>query len=152
MDETRTDGDDDDEVGYSEDDHLEDEDGTDSHSKRRQAHSFNLTTGTVKRMESKEDGSLTATCQVGGHTQCSNIIPIPNGVTEGVAQHFLKYHPDLNVRIRVLKVLPGSVKNPPDFMKQNNWNDTHTHTHPDIHTLTIVSRTHFPLSLTPTNI
>jgi hypothetical protein len=38
--------------------------------------------------------------------------------------------------------LPGVVKNPPDFMKENNWNDTHTYTHPDIHTLTIVSRTH----------
>jgi hypothetical protein len=62
--------------------------------------------------------------------------------TEGVAQNFLKYHTDLNVRIRTLKVLPGTVKNPPDFMKERNWNDTHTHTHPDIHTLTIVSRTH----------
>jgi hypothetical protein len=97
MDETRADGDDDDEAGYSEDDHLEDEDGAVSHSKRRQARSFNLTTGTVKRMESKEDGRLTATCQVGGHAQCSNIILMPNGGTEGVAQHFLKYHKDLNV-------------------------------------------------------
>jgi hypothetical protein len=69
MDETRSDGDDDNEAGYSEDDHLEDEDGTASHSKRRQARSFNLTTGSVKRMESKKDGSLTATCQVGGHAQ-----------------------------------------------------------------------------------
>ena len=66
-DETRADGDDDDETGYSEDDHGEDEDGAASHSKRRQAHSFYFTTGAVKRMESKEDGSLTATCQVGGH-------------------------------------------------------------------------------------
>jgi hypothetical protein len=93
-------------------------------------------------MESKEDGSLTATRQVGGHAQCSNIIPMPNGGTEGVAQHFLKYHTDLTVRIRALKVLPGVAKNPPDFMKESNWNDTHTHTHPYIHTLTIVSRTH----------
>ena len=73
MDEVRTDGDDDDESGYSEDDHGEDEDGTGSggdgtvsHSKRRQTHSFYFTTGVVKRMESKEDGSLTATCQVHG--------------------------------------------------------------------------------------
>ena len=51
--------------------------------------------------------------------------------TEGVAQYFLKYHTDLNVRIRSLKVLAGSGKNPPDFMKESNWNDTHTHTHPD---------------------
>ncbi len=93
-------------------------------------------------MVSKEDGSLTATCPVGGHAQYSNIIPMPNGGTEGVAQSFLKYHTDLNVRIKVLKVLPGTVKNPPDFMKESNWNDTHTHTHTDIHTLTIVSRTH----------
>ena len=27
-------------------------------------------------------------------------------------------------------------------LKERNWNDTHTHTYPDIHTLTIVSRTH----------
>ncbi len=64
MDETREDGDDDDETGYSEDDHLEDEDGAASHSKLRQTRSFNLTTGGVKRMESKEDDILTATCQV----------------------------------------------------------------------------------------
>jgi hypothetical protein len=41
---------------------------------------------------------------------------MPNGDTQGVAQHFLKYHADLNVRIRALKVLPGAVKNLPDFM------------------------------------
>ncbi len=57
MDETRADGDDDDEAGYSED-HVEDEDGTVSHSKRRQARSFYLTPGAVKRMESKEDGGV----------------------------------------------------------------------------------------------
>ncbi len=75
MDKARADGDDDDETGYSEVDHGEDEDGSGSggdgsvsHSKRRQAHSFYFTTGAVKRMESKEDGSLTATCQVDGHT------------------------------------------------------------------------------------
>ncbi len=77
---------------FSEDDHLEDEDGSTSHSKRRQDRSFDLTTGAVKRMESKEDGNLTSTIQVGGHAQFINIIPIPNGGTEGVAQHFLKYH------------------------------------------------------------
>jgi hypothetical protein len=95
--------------------HGEEEGGADSHSKR------------------KQDGSLTTTCQVGGHVSYRNIIPIPNGGTEGVAHHFLKYHTDLNVRIRVLKVLPGAAKNPPDFMKESNWNDTHTLTHPDIH-------------------
>ncbi len=67
-------------------------------------------------MQSKEDGSLTATCQIGGHPQCINIFPMTNGGTQGVAQHFLKYHTDLNVRIRALKVLPGADKNPPDFM------------------------------------
>ncbi len=99
MDEARADGDDDDEVGYSEDDYGEDEDGsgsggdgTTSHSKRRQDHSFYFTTGAVKRMSSKEDGSLTSTCQVGGHAQCSNIISMTNGDTQGVSQHFLKYH------------------------------------------------------------
>ena len=67
MDETRTDGDDDDEGGNSEDEHGEYEDGagsagdgTASQSKRRQARSFYFSTGTMKRMESKEDGSLTA--------------------------------------------------------------------------------------------
>ena len=63
-------------------------------------------------MTSKEDGSLNATCQVDGHAQCNNIISMPNGVTQGVSQHFLKYHGDLNVRIRALKVLPGAAKNP----------------------------------------
>ena len=75
-------------------------DGTVSQSKRRQGHSFYFTTGAVKRMKSKEDGSLTATCQVVGHAQCSNIIPMSNGDTQGVAHHFLKYLTDLNVRIR----------------------------------------------------
>jgi hypothetical protein len=146
-DETRADGDDDDETGYSEDDHEENEDGAASHSKRRQADSFYFTTGEVKRMESKEDGSLTATCQVGGHARCSNIIPMPNGGTQGVAQHFLKYHADLNVRIRALKVLPGAAKNPPDFMTLLNHAAPKTQEQrptivdtlrdPDIHTLTL---------------
>ena len=112
MDEARADGDDDDEGGNSEDEDGEYEDGagsagdrTASHSNRRQARSFYFTTGAVKTMQAKEDGSLTATCQVGGHAQCSNIIPMPNGGTQGVAQHFLKYHTDLNVRIRALKVV-----------------------------------------------
>ena len=115
MDEARADGDDDDEGGNSEDDHGEYEDGagsagdgTASQTKRRQTRSFYFTTGAVKRMQSKEDGSLTATCQVDGYAQCSNIIPMSNGGTQGVAQHFLKYHTDLNVRIRSLKVLPGA--------------------------------------------
>ena len=91
MDEVRADGDDDDEEGYSESDHGEDEDesgsrgdGTVSHSKRRQPRSFYFTTGVSKG----------------------------NGVTQGVSQHFLKYHTDLNVRITALKVLPGATKNP----------------------------------------
>jgi hypothetical protein len=94
MDEVRADGDDDDESGYSEDDHLEDEDGVVSHSKRRQDRSFNLITGAVKRMESKEDGSLTATCQVGGHAQCSNIIPMTNGGTEGASLPQVSHRPE----------------------------------------------------------
>ncbi len=64
MDEVRADRDHDDESGYSQDDHAEEEDGTDSHSKRRQGRSFYVTTGAVKRMESKEDGNLTDKCQV----------------------------------------------------------------------------------------
>ena len=59
----------------------------------------------MKRIQAKEDASLTGTCQVGGHAQWNNIIPMPNGGTQGVAQHFLKYHTDLNVRIRALKVV-----------------------------------------------
>jgi hypothetical protein len=111
MEETRVDGDDDDAGCNSEDEDGEYEDVTGSagdrtasHSKRRQSHSFYFTTGVfsfyfttgvVRRMQVKEDCSLTVTCQVGGHTQCSNIIPMPNGGTQGVAQHFLKYHTDL---------------------------------------------------------
>jgi len=59
MDEARADGDDDDDGGNSEDEHGEyypeyedgsgnGGDGTVSHSKRRQDHSFYFTTGTVK--------------------------------------------------------------------------------------------------------
>jgi hypothetical protein len=77
-------------------------------------------------MSSKEDGSLTATCQVGGHAQCRNIISMTNGGTLGVSQHFLKYHTDLNVRIRSLKVLPGAGKNPPDFMTLLNHDTPRT--------------------------
>ena len=69
MDESKTDGDDDDETSYSDDDHGENEDGSVSHSKRRHAPTFSFTTTGVTRMESKEDGRLTATCQVVGHTQ-----------------------------------------------------------------------------------
>ena len=75
-----------------------------------------------------------------------------NGDTEGVPQHFLKYHTDLNVRIRGLKVLPGAAKNPPDLMKESNWNDTHTHSPGHTHTYNCVTDTTFPLSLTPTSI
>jgi hypothetical protein len=74
------------------------------------------------------------------------------GGTEGVVQYFLKYHTDLNVRIRALKVLPGAAKNPPDFMKESNWNDTHTLSPGHTHTYHCVTDTHFPLSLTPTSI
>jgi hypothetical protein len=69
-DEARADGDDDDEGGNSEDEDGEYEDGagsagdrTVSHSKRRQDRSFYFTTGAVKRMQTKEDGRLTATCR-----------------------------------------------------------------------------------------
>jgi hypothetical protein len=114
----RADGDDEDEAGYSEDDHAEDEDGAASHSKRRQSSSFYLVT---------------------------------NGGTQGVAQHFLKYHAVLNARIRALKVLPGAAKNPPDFMTLlNHAIVSRTHTfHCHYH---CVTDTHFPLSLTPTSI
>ena len=76
MDEARADGDDDDEGGNSEDEDGEYEDvagsagdRTASNSKRRQARSFYFTTGAVKRMQTKEDGNLTVTCQVGGYAQ-----------------------------------------------------------------------------------
>ena len=81
MDEARADGDDDDEGGNSEDEDGEYEDGagragdrTGSHSKRRQARSFYFTTGAVKRMSYKEDGSLTAMCQVGGLLRDSSAV------------------------------------------------------------------------------
>ena len=50
--------------------------GTGSEFKRRQTRSFYFTTGAVKRIESKEDSALTVICQVGGHAECSNIIPM----------------------------------------------------------------------------
>jgi hypothetical protein len=51
---------------------------------------------------------------------------MPTGDTQGVSQHFLKYHTDLNVRIRDLKVLPGGDKNPPDFMTLMNHTSPRT--------------------------
>ena len=94
-------------------------------------------------MESKEDGSLTVTCQVGGHTQCNNIIPMTNGGTQGVLQYFLKYHVDLNVRIWALTVLPGADKNPPDFMTLLNHTAPRTQEQrPIILDALIVSDTH----------
>ncbi len=36
----------------------------------------------------------------------------------------------------------GLNKHPEINLKESNWNDTHTHTHPDIHTLFIVTDTH----------
>jgi hypothetical protein len=89
MDEVRTDGDDDDEGGNFEDEHGEYEDGaggagdgTASHSNRRQDHSFYFTTGALKRMQSKEDGTLTATCQVGGHANDAGTVANHSGHTE----------------------------------------------------------------------
>jgi hypothetical protein len=96
---------------------------------------------------------------VDGYPQCINIIPIPNGGTQGVPQNFLKDHGDLNVRIRPLKVLPGATKNPPDFMTLMNHTTprtpeqrptivdslTRTYTHLPLchgHTLFIVTDTH----------
>jgi hypothetical protein len=42
--------------------------------------------------------------------------PRPNEGTQGVLQHFCKFHQALNVKIRALKVLPGTNKKPPNFM------------------------------------
>ena len=50
-------------------------------------------------------------CQVGSHVECSKIIPIPNGDTQGVSLHLHipqrqdQGHTALNVKIRSLKVL-----------------------------------------------
>ena len=81
------DGDDDDDEGNSDEgseNATKDEDGeggggegTGSQFKRRQARSFYFTTGAVKRIESKEDSTLPAICQVGGHAECSKSIPGP---------------------------------------------------------------------------
>ena len=105
--EAGADEDDDDEQGNSEEgvsenateDEDEDEEGeggkgTGSQFKCRQARSFYFTTGAVNRIESKQDSTLTAICQV-GHAECSKSIPMPNGGTQGVLQHFLKFHPAL---------------------------------------------------------
>ena len=116
---------------------------------------FKFTTGTVKRIESKEDSTLTAICQVGGHAECSQSISMPNSGTQGVLQHFCKFHQAFNVKIRALKVLFGANKKPPNFMTLLN------HAAPDINTLNIsrhthtyhcVTETNLSLSLTPINI
>jgi hypothetical protein len=126
MEEARADGDDDDEGGNSEDEDGEYEDVAGSAGDRTASHS--------KHRQSRS-------------AQCINIIPMPNGGTQGVAQHFLKYHTDLNVRIRTLKVLPGADKNPPHFMTLLNHAAPLTQEQ-----LTQESLTHLSLSLTPTSI
>jgi hypothetical protein len=55
----------------------------------------------------------------GRNTGRETVVMPPKSDRQGLwerVQHFLKYHTDLNVRIRTLKVLPGPDKNPPDFM------------------------------------
>ncbi len=42
---------------------------------------------------SKEGGIVTDLCQVGGHVECKRTIAMPNGGTQGVIQHFLRFHP-----------------------------------------------------------
>ena len=59
--------------------------------KRRQERSFYFTTEAVKRIYSKEGGILSAMCQVGGHVECKKTITMPNGGTQGVIQHFLRF-------------------------------------------------------------
>jgi len=101
-----------------EDDDNEDEEHGEGRSdsgvqrKRRQESNFYFTTDVVKRIHSKEGGILSAMCQVGGHVECKKTITMPNGGTQGVLQHFLRFHPALNLKIRALNLTPSAVKNP----------------------------------------
>ena len=76
------------------------------HRKRRQDRIFYFTTEAVKRIHSKEGGILSVMCQVGGHVECKKTITMSNGGTQGVFQHFLRFHPDLNLKIRTLNLTP----------------------------------------------
>jgi hypothetical protein len=146
MDEARADGDDHDESGYSEDDHGEDEDGSDSHSKRRQARSFYFTTGTVKRMESKEDGILTQhhvsmqqhhSDAQRRHSGCCTALPQVSRRPERQDQgskgpSWCSQEP------------PGlyDIVEPVMYLGRSTVNHC-GHTHPDIHTYHCVVDTHF---------
>jgi hypothetical protein len=126
-------GDDAEEDGESED---EDEHGQGEGTekpKRRQARSFYFTTGAVKRIQSKEGTSLTGMCQVGGHADCNKSIPMPNGGTQSVQQHFLKCHTALNAKIkalRALKLTAATVKEPPNFLMLLNQGVAEAVDHP----------------------
>jgi hypothetical protein len=56
---------------------------------------------------SKEGGIVTDLCQVGGHVECKKTIAMPNGGTQGVIQHFLRFHPAMNLNIRTLNLTPS---------------------------------------------
>jgi hypothetical protein len=88
--------------------------------KRRLTCSFYFTTEVVKKIESKEDTSLTVMCQVGGIADCNKSIPMTNGGTQGVLQHFLKCHPALNVKISTLQVTSGADKKTSTLMILTN--------------------------------
>ncbi len=68
---------------------------------------FFFTTETVKRIYSKEGGIVTVLSQVGGHVECEKTIVMPNGGTQGVIQHFLRFHPVMNLNIRTFNLTPS---------------------------------------------
>ena len=117
--ETRDDdgGDDAEEVDENEDEEHGEGDSTSGvQQKRRQERSFYFRTEEVKRIHSKKGGIVTVMCQVGGHVECTKTFIMTNGDTQGVLQHFLRFHPDLNQKIRTLNLTSSSVKNPPNFL------------------------------------
>jgi hypothetical protein len=126
-------GDDAEEDGESEDEDEHGEGEGTEKPKRRQARSFYFTTEAVKRIQSKEGTSLTAMCQVGGHADCNKSIPMPNGGTQSVQQHFLKCHTALNAKIKALSAVnltAATVKKPPNFLMLLNQGVAEAVDHP----------------------
>jgi hypothetical protein len=79
-----------------------------------QSRKFYFTPEAAKRIESKEDTTILAICQVGGHANCNKSIHAQHRHTLQATS--LKCHPALNVKIRALKVTSGADKKTPNFM------------------------------------
>ena len=94
--------------------------------KRKKQRSFCFRTGAVVRTTTDNGRDVTAQCQVGGHVDCKKILIMPNRGTQVVNSHFLKFHTELNVKIRGLHNTVGADQDPPHFLKLLATEKPHT--------------------------